>query len=89
MEIINVKYAHLKDAHQNKHNDSTIKDEEMQDVTTQSEEKASSHQAAANQDQMVEYQCDSCQTIILDQRWHCNECADFDLCDKCTILCLF
>jgi hypothetical protein len=76
---------YIKDAQQNKNNDATIKDEEMQDVSTQGEEKATSHQDASNQEQMVEYQCDSCHTMIQDQRWHCNECADFDLCDKCML----
>ena len=75
----------LADAQQNKHADATTKDEEMQDVSTQGEKPTSD----TNQDQMVEYQCDSCHTIILDQRWHCDECADFDLCDKCTIFISF
>ncbi|KAL2641590.1 hypothetical protein R1flu_009177 [Riccia fluitans] len=32
----------------------------------------------------VQYCCDGCSTVpILRQRWHCNICPDFDLCEAC------
>ncbi|XP_051186441.1 auxin transport protein BIG [Lolium perenne] len=32
----------------------------------------------------VQYCCDGCSTVpILRQRWHCNICPDFDLCETC------
>ncbi|CAM8971414.1 unnamed protein product [Rhodiola kirilowii] len=32
----------------------------------------------------VQYSCDGCNTVpIPRQRWHCNVCPDFDLCDAC------
>ncbi|XP_073003648.1 auxin transport protein BIG [Typha latifolia] len=32
----------------------------------------------------VQYCCDGCSTVpILRQRWHCNVCPDFDLCEAC------
>lgn len=32
----------------------------------------------------VQYCCDGCSTVpILRQRWHCNICPDFDLCQTC------
>ncbi|TVU10927.1 hypothetical protein EJB05_44482, partial [Eragrostis curvula] len=32
----------------------------------------------------VQYCCDGCSTVpILRQRWHCNICPDFDLCENC------
>lgn len=67
----------LTDAQQ-QYREATVNDTEMQDASVHEQSVQES-----NTEQTVEYQCDSCQTIILDQRWHCNECADYDLCDKC------
>mmetsp|Transcript_15210 Transcript_15210/g.18450 ORF Transcript_15210/g.18450 Transcript_15210/m.18450 type:complete len:250 (-) Transcript_15210:400-1149(-) len=30
-----------------------------------------------------QYTCDGCESTIDTQRWHCNDCEDFDLCNAC------